>query len=98
MWFKIHSQQVELHIFAKPNAKKTAFVKITDQKLHIMLHAKPHHGEANQELLAYLAKLLQTPKKQIILKQGEQSRHKKIIVPLTPTVQQLLDNPNKFFK
>lgn len=95
-WYKIKNQQVELCIFAKPNAKKTAIVGINEQGLNIALHAKPQEGEANKELITYLAKLFQLPKKQIILHRGEGSRHKQITVPLTAIIQQLLDEPEQF--
>ena len=96
MWFKIQNQQVKLTIFAKPNAKKTTIAKIDDQALHILLHAKPHQGEANKELISYLAKLFKLPKSRIILERGELSKHKQVIVPLVDSVQQLLDDPAEF--
>lgn len=96
MWFKIENKQVKLSVFAKPNAKKTALKAISEHELHIALHAKPHHGEANTELISYLAKIFQLPKSKIILQRGEGSRHKLIIVPLTRIVQQLIDDPSKF--
>lgn len=98
VWYKIKSQQVELRIFAKPNAKKTAIIGISEQGLNIALHAKPQEGEANKELINYLAKLLRIPKKQIILHHGEESRYKQITVPLTATIQQLLDEPEQFYR
>lgn len=96
MWFKIENQQALLKIFAKPNAKKTALLTVTGDELQIALHAKPHEGEANKVLIAYLAKLFRVPKSSVSLKGGEKSRHKKILVPLTITVQQFLDDPTKF--
>lgn len=96
MWYKILEQQVELRILAKPNAKKTAMIGIREGELHIMLHAKPHQGEANQELIVYLAKLFQVSKSQIAVQKGENSRHKKIILPLTKKIQNLLNDPSKF--
>lgn len=98
MWYKIRDQQVELRILAKPNAKKTAIVAMNEQGLHVMLHAKPQDGEANKELISYLAKLLRLPKTQIILLKGEGSRYKQVLVPLTDTIQQLLDYPIKFIQ
>lgn len=86
-WFKIHGQRVTLLIFAKPNAKRTAFLKITDKGLHIALHAKPHEGEANKELITYLAKLLGIPKSHIVLHRGEGARHKTVIIPLSIKVE-----------
>ena len=93
MWFKIIKQHVALQIFAKPNAKRTTLLKISDQGLNIALHAKPHEGEANKELISYLAKLFNLPKSNIILDRGENSRHKIVIVPLTIKVQEFIDLP-----
>lgn len=94
MWFKIQNQQVRISILAKPNAKKTAFLGISEQGLIISLHAKPHQGEANKELIVYLAKLFHLPKSQIILQKGEKSRNKQVIMPLTDNVQKLINTLN----
>jgi uncharacterized protein (TIGR00251 family) len=74
MWFKIQDQQVRINILAKPNAKKTVFLGISEQGLLISLHAKPHQGAANEELISYLSNLFKLPKTRIILKKGEGSR------------------------
>src|SRR3990167_8261631 len=92
MWFKIQNQQITLYIFAKPNAKKSALVKVNDDELHIALHAKPHEGEANKELIAYFSKLLRIPKSQVLLRRGESSRYKQLLVPLTESVRQFLQD------
>lgn len=96
MWFKIQDQQVRLQIIAKPNAKKTAFIKISDQGLHISIHAKPHKGEANKALILFLSKTFDVPKSKIILVTGEGSKYKQIIMPLTITVQKILNDPTKY--
>lgn len=98
MWFKIKDQQVEIRILAKPNAKKSALVMICDQELQISLHAKPQAGEANKALILYLANLFGAPKSKIILQSGKESRHKKIILPLVPTIQKFLDNPTALIR
>ena len=89
----MQNQQIKINILVKINAKKTALVAVNGQELHISLHAKPHKGEANKELIAYLAALFQLPKSQVILHRGEKSKHKQILVPLTKKMQQVLDNP-----
>ncbi len=91
MWFEIKNNKAALHIFAKPNAKRSAFIKISEDELHIALHAKPHEGEANKELISYFAKLFRLPKSQVILERGESSRHKVVIVPLTATIQNFIE-------
>lgn len=96
MWFNIKGQHVTLTIWAKPNAKKSAIVGVSDKELKISLHAKPHQGEANDELISYLAKLLRLPKSEILLQRGKASRHKQVTLPLTDHVQQLLDDVAQF--
>lgn len=83
MWYKIQNQYIELRIYAKPNAKRTTFVSISNEEANIALHAKPHQGEANAELLSYLASLLKVPKKDLLLKLGENSRHKVVVLPFS---------------
>lgn len=92
MWFKIKDQQIILQIIAKPNAKKTAISKISEQGLHIAIHAKPHQGAANEELIAFLSNTFAIPKKQIIIKSGENNKYKQIIMPLTNTVKACIND------
>lgn len=76
MWYKISAQYIELSIYAKPNAKTSALLATTEDELHIALHAKPREGEANKELIRFLAQLVKIPKTQIKLIRGETGRHK----------------------
>lgn len=92
MWFKIQDQQVRINILAKPHAKKTAFLGIGEQGLLISLHAKPHQGAANKELISYLSKMFELPKTQIILQKGEGSRYKQVVIPLTEAVYKIINS------
>lgn len=86
-------QKVQLMIYVKPNAKKTALVEITKERgIVIALHARPQEGEANKELILFLSQLLKLPKTSIEIQRGEHSRFKKVCVPLNATVQKLLDD------
>lgn len=91
MFFKITEQKIKLFVIAKPNSKKTAILKINEEGLHIAIHAKPHHGEANKELISFLSKTFDVPKTKIILKSGENSKYKQIIMPLTAATLKCLD-------
>lgn len=91
MWFTIQNDQVKINIFAKPNAKKTAIIGFSQQEIHISLHAKPDQGEANDELIAYLAQSIRIPKSQIILQRGQRGRHKQVVMPLTEKVHKWLN-------
>ncbi|MBL7480658.1 DUF167 domain-containing protein [Legionella bononiensis] len=91
MWFKLENDHVTLSIYAKPNAKQSALLAITDNDVHIALHAKPQDGEANKELIKFVAKLFKLPKSHCELIRGEGSRHKQIRVPLSNNLIQLLN-------
>ncbi|HIF0284573.1 TPA: DUF167 domain-containing protein [Legionella pneumophila] len=93
MWFKIIHSHVEIAIYAKPNAKKTKLMAISDDRLHIALHAKPQEGEANSELLFFISQFFKIPKTQIELIKGKSSRHKLIRLPLSESVFCFLNNP-----
>lgn len=89
-WFKIKEKTVELRILVKPNAKKSALIGLQENELHIALHAKPHKGEANKELINFLSLLLQVPKTKLTLSRGENSRHKLITTPLSSSIQKFI--------
>ena len=74
---------MQIKIFVKLNAKKTALLKVVDGVLHIAIHAKPKDGEANIELIRFLSELYDVPNSQIELIKGETSRHKTVSMPLT---------------
>lgn len=92
MWYTIKNQQVKISIIAKPKAKKTALVKVDEQGLHISLHANPHGGEANEELIEFLAEFFKVPKSKILLDRGATGRRKQVVLPLTESVKQILQN------
>lgn len=91
MWFNIQEQQVIITVFARPNARKTGIMKIDREALCISIHGKPHQGTANRILIDFLARLFHLPKTQIILRKGERSRYKQVIVPLTSHVQNFIN-------
>ena len=77
----MNTDVMELQIFVKPNAKKSALLLVKDDVWHISLHARPTDGEANVELVRFLSELLKVSKSSISLKRGQKSRHKCVLVP-----------------
>ncbi len=63
-----------------PKASSTAIVGWEGDELKIRLKAVPEKGEANNELIRFLATFFQQPKSRIKLIQGASSRHKKIMM------------------
>lgn len=90
MWYKLNGNQVEMRIYAKPNAKRSEITGVSEHGLCVALHARPQDGEANAELIKFLSELLNIPKSKIKLQRGDSSRYKMCVLPLTADVQVLL--------
>jgi uncharacterized protein (TIGR00251 family) len=50
-------------------------------ELRIKVAAPPHEGEANKELVKFLAKHFSVPRREIVVESGEKSRSKMISAP-----------------
>jgi uncharacterized protein (TIGR00251 family) len=61
-----------------PNAKKIEVVGLIDGALKIRLKAQPIEGQANEELVRFIAMKMKLPKKQISVVRGLTSRQKTI--------------------
>lgn len=61
-----------------PRAGRTALAGIRDGSVLIRLAAAPVEGAANAELIAFLANLLDIPKRSISIVAGEKSRQKRV--------------------
>ncbi|XP_032906315.1 UPF0235 protein C15orf40 homolog isoform X1 [Amblyraja radiata] len=73
-------------IHAKPGAKANAITDMSEEAVGVAIAAPPSDGEANTELIAYLAKVLQLKKSELVLYKGSRSREKvvKIQTLLSP--------------
>ena len=91
MKLKIIKNQIELHVVVKPNAHKNEIRSFDEKGLSVALQARPQNGEANTELIAYLAKVFKIPKSQIVLKKGGTSRYKTVLIPLSQEILSYLD-------
>jgi uncharacterized protein len=72
-----------LDIKAVPGSSKTELGKITDNRLKVRIAAAPEDGKANEELRSFLAKLLDLPKRDVIIQSGEKSKLKTLQLPLS---------------
>ncbi|XP_041030734.1 UPF0235 protein C15orf40 homolog isoform X2 [Carcharodon carcharias] len=73
-------------IHAKPGAKQNAVTDVSEEAVGVAIAAPPSDGEANAELVRYLAKVLELKRSEVVLDKGYRSREKvvKILAPLTP--------------
>ncbi len=82
------NDRAQLAVRVTPNAKISAFAGWTaDEKgrpvLLVKLNAPPVDGKANDELIRFLAEVLDCPKAQITLLRGTSSRQKTVELPAT---------------
>lgn len=80
MWYKREAEHLILYLYVQPGAKKTEIVGIHEGELKIRLNTPPIEGRANKELLKYVAQLFKVPPSQVVLKRGDKSRHKVLLV------------------
>ncbi len=61
-----------------PRAHKNALVGYENEVLKVRLHAIPEKGEANEELIEFLAEVFDLPKSSITIVRGQTSRIKHV--------------------
>lgn len=71
---------IRLSILVKPNAKQTIVTDITSEGVGLQVAAPPSEGEANTELVRFLAKLLGIRKSDVSVDKGQKSRKKTILI------------------
>ncbi len=79
-WYQQQGGNVTLTLHIQPGAKKTEVAGLYGEALKIRLAAPPVDGKANQALLAFLAEQFKVPLRQVMLKSGDSSRRKIVIV------------------
>jgi uncharacterized protein (TIGR00251 family) len=80
--FRIDGDTIRLEIKALPGASKTELAGVKDGRLRIRLAAAPEDGKANAELLNFLSRTFNCPKRDVRILSGEKSRSKSIALPL----------------
>jgi uncharacterized protein (TIGR00251 family) len=71
---------IELRLQIQPRASRTELAGVHGDALKIRLAAPPVDGEANDELVRFLAKLLGVPKRAVTIVAGATSRRKRVRV------------------
>lgn len=79
-WYHSSGDCITLILHVQPGAKKTVVAGLHGDALKIRLAAPPVEGRANEALLRFIAELFKVPLRDVELKQGEQSRHKRVEV------------------
>ena len=79
-WVRTVAKGVRLDIRVIPRASRTVVAGERDGALLIRLAAPPVDGAANDALIAFLAKALDVPRRQVVLVHGDTTRQKTVDV------------------
>jgi uncharacterized protein (TIGR00251 family) len=71
---------VRLRVYVQPRASRTELAGLHGDAVRIRLAAPPVEGEANQELVRFLARVLGVPRSAVTIATGAGSRRKGVAV------------------
>jgi len=75
-----NDEGITVEIKVQPRASRNQIVGEQEGMLKVKLTAPPVEGEANQALVDYLASVLDTPRRNVVLVKGESSRQKIVAI------------------
>jgi uncharacterized protein (TIGR00251 family) len=79
--FRLQGEELLLRVKVLPNAGRNELAGLRGEELAVRLSAQPRKGEANRELLRFLAKSLEVPRGSIRILTGGSSGHKLLLLP-----------------
>lgn len=79
-WHSREGDALNLVLHVQPGAKRSEIAGLHGDALKIRLAAPPIEGRANEALLRFIADCFRVPLRNVELKQGAQSRHKRVQV------------------
>ena len=79
-WHRREGDTITLVLHVQPGAKRSEVAGLHGNALKIRLAAPPIEGRANEALLRFIAERFNVPLRNVELKQGAQSRHKRVEV------------------
>ena len=79
-WYRSTGTNIILTLHVQPGAKQTSVAGLHGDALKIRLAAPPIEGRANEALLKFIAEFFRVTLREVELKQGGQSRHKRVEV------------------
>ena len=80
------------NVFLQPRASRNAWIGLHDNAIKIALTSPPIGGEANKQLIQFLAKSFRVRKSNVVIISGEHHRRKRV------SVSQASQFSGEFFK
>ena len=72
---------IHINLKITPRASKNEIIGVKENRLCVRIAAPPEDGKANDSLRSFLSKVLDRPKRDIIIIKGEHSRLKTVAIP-----------------
>ena len=79
-WYSREGETIILTLHVQPGAKRSEIAGLHGDALKIRLAAPAIEGRANEALLRFIAESFGVPQRNVQLRQGAQSRHKRVEV------------------
>ena len=79
-FLKPQKNGVGLALHIQPRAAKSRFMGLYGEALKLAVTAAPTDGRANKAVIAFLASFFKIPKSAVIIKSGQQSRKKRVLL------------------
>ncbi|KYB29573.1 UPF0235 protein C15orf40 homolog-like Protein [Tribolium castaneum] len=83
------SKNIIISVLAKPGAKQNAITGINSDGVGVQINAPPSEGEANTELVKYMASVLGLRKSDVTLDRGFKSRNKVLKIQGSITLEEV---------
>lgn len=71
---------VSLTVYVQPRASRVGIAGLHDGRLKLAITSPPMEGQANSQVIGFLAKLFRVPKGGISLESGSQGRSKRLTI------------------
>ncbi|XP_018564975.1 UPF0235 protein C15orf40 homolog [Anoplophora glabripennis] len=83
------SKNIVIQVLAKPGAKQNGITGITAEGVGVQINAPPSEGEANTELVKYMASVLGLRKSDVVFDKGFKSRSKTLKIVGNITIDEV---------
>jgi len=77
-WMRVSVDEVVIEVAARPGTSRRGVVRVSPDGLVIRLNSASEKGNANSELIEYLADELRLPRSALMIVRGKTSRRKTI--------------------
>ncbi|WP_058534319.1 DUF167 domain-containing protein [Legionella saoudiensis] len=92
-WYQQDGSLITINVYVQPGAKHSEIAGLHGNALKIRLQAPPIEGRANAALIKFIAQLFEVSTRQVLLKRGEKSRHKTLLITGSKQAPNTIYNP-----